>query len=255
MSLQTLLIEDHGAVRVITLNRPAKRNAINVRMCTELSRAIAAADADDDVRVIVVTGAGKTFTSGADVSLFLGIADDMSDTPADQVVQPIHITRAFHACSKPLIAAINGPTVGMGTTILPHFDLVYASSAATFSTPFVKLGLVVEFGGSFTLPRLIGEQRARELILRGTPIDAATAADWGLVARVFAQDSFMSSVLAVAHEIADNPPSTVRKNKVLLRRGADASSLEQAIAQENEVLSECYGSPENVAAVQRFLKR
>lgn len=255
MQYRTLLVEDHGAVRLLTLNRPNKRNAINVRMCTELTRAIQAADADDGVRVIVVTGAGIAFTAGVDVSLFLGQTDDVSDLHDGAIVQPLYITRAIDACRKPILAAVNGLAVGMGTTILPHFDLIYASDNARFSTPFVKLGLVVEFGASFTLPRLIGAQRTNELILRGTPIDANTANEWGLCARVFPHDTFLESVLHIAADIAVNPPITVGKNKDLLRRGALANDVDHAIALENEVLATCYGSEENMAAATAIMTK
>ncbi len=255
MSDQTLLVEDRGAVRLVTLNRPKKRNAITVRMASELGRALRQAMGDEAVRVVVLTGAGDIFCAGVDVSLFLGQAEDMSDWPADEVLQPMSITRCLAECAKPVIAAVNGAAVGMATTILPHFDLVYASDRATFSTPFVKLGLVVEFGASYTLPRLIGAQRTAEMVLRGTPIDARTACDWGLVARVFPAESFLSSVIEIARDIAENPTLTVQRNKDLLRRGVLAEDMYEAMQIENEVLGTCYGSPENVAAVQAFLSK
>lgn len=253
MTESTVLVENHGAVRVLFLHRPKKRNAINVRMTTELSRAIDAADADDNVRVILVTGSGAAFSAGVDVSLFLGQADDVSDLQGP-ILQPIHITRAIVACKKPILAAINGLAVGMATTILPYFDAIYASDQASFCTPFVKLGLVVEFGASYTLPRLIGPHRTNELILTGTPIDATTALSWGLCTRVFPAATFLASVIELATNIAKNPPHTVQQNKALLRRGALAPDVATAMSLENEVLSLCYGSEENTAAVSAFLK-
>lgn len=255
MTYQTVLVDDHDAVRVLTLNRPKKRNAFNVRMTTELSRAIAAADADDKVRVVIVTGSATAFSAGVDLALFLGQGDDVTDLKDAEIIQPMHIHRAILACRKPIIAAVNGLAVGMATTILPHFDLIYASDNATFSTPFVKLGLVVEFGATYTLPRLIGAQRTNEMILRGTPIDAKTANDWGLCARVFPQDTFLDSVISIAKDIANNPPLTVQKNKDLLRSTATAADLHHAMKLENEVLAECYGSEENMAAATAILTR
>jgi len=255
VTYQTVLVDNHDAVRVLTLHRPKKRNAINVRMCTELSRAIAAADADDGVRVIIVTGSGTAFSAGVDVALFLGQGDDVNDLKDGPIIQPIQIHHAILACGKPIIAAVNGLSVGMATTILPHFDLIYASENATFSTPFVKLGLVAEFGATYTLPRLIGAQRTSEMVLRGTPIDAKTAGEWGLVARVFPHDTFLQSVIAIAQDIAANPPNSVQKNKALLRTTAVATDVDHAIKLENEVLAECYGSEENMAAATAILTR
>jgi enoyl-CoA hydratase/carnithine racemase len=158
------------------------------------------------------------------------------------------------AFSKPLIACIQGPVVGMGVTILPFFDMVYAAERATFTTPFVHLGLVLEYGSSFTLPRLIGRQRASELILRGKAISAATAADWGLVTGIFSSEALDEEVLRIANDVANAPAGAVAVCKRLLHEGAE-TTLKAAIAAENLALSTRYGSEENVAAVNAILAR
>jgi enoyl-CoA hydratase/carnithine racemase len=245
-----LRIEDEGPVRVMTLDRPTKKNAFNIPLANALTDALAAAAEDEGVRVVVVTAAGDTFSAGADMGVFLqagqGGAPDLSK------LMGLHETlRRF---PKPLLAAVQGKAVGMGVTLLPHFDLVYAAKGATFLTPFVRLGLVLEYGSSFTLPRLLGRQRSNELILRGKPIDSAVAEDWGLVTRTFASDELMEATMEVANDIAGNPAGAVLASKRLLQQGEEAAFAD-SVLRENEVLQGCYGSEENLAAVNAFLSR
>ncbi len=244
-----LRVEDHGPVRLLVLDRPAKRNAFDVALADALWRALEDASAAPDVRAIVVTGAGDTFSAGADVTLFLAAAQPDPDVDLRRVAT---LYVPMRACTKPLIAAVQGPAIGMGVTMLPHFDLVYAADSATFLVPFVRLGLVVEYGGSFTLPRLIGHQRTRELLLRAQPLDAATAERWGLVTRVFPRESLLSQALAIAGEIAAQPAGAIAECRRLVEHGA-THTVDQATAEEARALSTRYGSDENVAAVMSFL--
>jgi len=178
--MQTIEIEGHAGIRIILFNRPDKRNAFNLRMASDFARAVREADSDDSARVIVVTGRGQAFCAGADMSLFAGRSDDV---PESELFHPANLHKLLLAVEKTLIAAVNGPAIGMGVTMLPCFDMVYAAEEATFLTPFVRLGLVCELGSSYTLPRLIGRQRASELLLRAKPIDALTAERWDSIPR------------------------------------------------------------------------
>lgn len=245
--MSLILVEDHGAVRVLTLNRADKKNALSEALASALTDALSAASSDPDVGVVVVTGGGDTFCAGVDVNVFLEVA--RTGAVPDVIV---NIHEALRACPKPLIAGVNAMAVGMGVTLLPHFDMVYASESAKFYVPFARLGLVVEYGSSFTLPRLIGRQRANELVLRGKPLDAMTAAEWGLVTRVFSEDEFRAKLLEVAADVASLPTGAVQASKALIRQGEERS-LADAIAHESEVLSGLYGSEENVQAVEAFL--
>lgn len=245
----SLSVSDDGAVRVLTLNRPHKRNAFDTEMAGALWDQLERAGNDDSVRVVVVTGAGNHFCAGVDMKVFGQLGGDGLEG-MDQLVR---LHEALDALEKPSIAAVRGRAVGMGVTMLPHFDLVYAARDATFLTPFATLGIVLEYGSSFTLPRLIGRQRASELILRGKPIDAATALEWGLVTRTFASDLMMTRVLEIGSDIAENPPFAVTASKRLLRQG-EQSTLQQAVERENEVLARCYGSEENLRAVRAFFE-
>jgi len=242
-----LLVADQGGVRTLTFHRPEKKNAFTPELADALERALTSASDDDAVRVVVVRGAGDGFCAGADVTLFLA-----QDDARDEAMKVGQVHRFVRAFKKPLIAAVHGKAVGMGVTLLPHFDLVFASDDASFLTPFVRLGLVQEFGSSHTLPRLIGRQRANELILGARPIEAERAEAWGLVNRVLPRVDLFHYVQAYAADMAQQPLASLIEAKVLLRAG-EAQDLEAAIALEDEALSRFYGGPDNRRAVEAFL--
>jgi enoyl-CoA hydratase/carnithine racemase len=244
-----VLREDHGPIRTLTLNRPAKKNAFDPAHASAFAAALAEADADASVRVVIVTGAGDVFCGGADVGVFLAIGAGQHE----QVLPVKNVPSAIGAVKKPIFAAIQGPAVGMGVTMLPYFDAVYAATTASFMVPFVRLGLVQEFGSSFTLSRLIGRQRATELILRAAPIDARTAELWGLVTRTFEPEKLMEEVRAIASDVAASPEGAVREAKALLRSGELKPTPHEAENDEDAALARRYGSPENLQAVQAFL--
>src|SRR5258706_9610921 len=149
---EQLRLQDREGVRLITLARPEKKNAFSVTMGLELWRALEEADADPQVRVIAVSGTGDYFSGGVDVNVFVSLG---SIDPRD-LAKLAHLYEPLRACRKPTVAIVQGHAVGMGVTMLPHFDLVYAAEHVTFMTPFVKLGLVLEYGSAHTLARLIG---------------------------------------------------------------------------------------------------
>lgn len=249
-SYENVLVTDHGQVRVISLNRVAKKNAFNIALATDVRAALAEASADENVRVVVVANEGDIFSAGVDLKMFSDMASGGDVTAVTQIEQ------AILAVPKPIIAAVAGRAIGMGVTLLPHFDLVYASDDATFTTPFAKLGIVVEYGSSWTLPRLIGRQRANELVLRAQPVDAATAETWGLVTRVFPKAVFRDEVLKAAQDVAGNWPGAVRKSRDLLRKGEEPGmTLAQATNDEWETLAGCYSSEEFAKAMMAFMQR
>lgn len=250
MSETRVKIEDEGAVRILTLSRPEKKNAFDVAMASQLWAALEAAQAESSVRVIVVAAEGDYFSGGADVNIFLNIG---AHSPGD-VMRVARLYEPLRACGKTTIAIVQGHAVGMGVTVLPHFDLVYAADHVTFATPFVKLGLVLEYGSAYTLSRLIGISRAKELILRAAPLDAKTAAAWGLVTRTFVAEELRERALGIAKEIAENPPSAVVESKRLLDRGMELSFAD-ATAAEDAALAARYGSEENVKAIMALMER
>lgn len=242
--------EDVGAVRVLTFSRPEKKNAFDVEQAEQVWAAIDAADADDAVQVIAVTAEGDYFSAGADVSMFMNIGS-LDPTKLAKVAR---VYEPLRACRKPTVAIVQGHCVGMGVTVLPHFDLVYAADHVNLTTPFVKLGLVLEYGSAHTLSRLIGVQRAKELILRAAPLDAVTAAEWGLVTRVFPASRLRQEAMAIATDIAENPAGAVGESKRLIDRG-QALSFDETTKAEDEVLATRYGSEENVKAVMALMAR
>ncbi|MCB9602287.1 MAG: enoyl-CoA hydratase/isomerase family protein [Sandaracinus sp.] len=246
-----VVTHDHGAIRTVVLNRPAKKNAFDPAHAAAFAEALAAADADPAVRVVIVTGQGDVFCGGADVSVFLAIGQGKMD----EVLPVKAVPGAIGAVKKPILAAVQGPAVGMGVTMLPYFDAVYASTNASFVVPFVRLGLVQEFGSSWTLSRLLGRQRAAELLLRATPLDAPTAERWGLVTRTFAPEALLEEVRAIANDMAQAPAGALAEAKALLRSGELERGPTEAEAAEDAALAKRYGSPENVQAVQAFLAR
>ncbi len=233
---------------VLTWDRADKKNAISPELAEQTIAALHAARNDASVRVVVLEAEGDTFCAGADVGIFLALADG----PKQNVMAVSELPEVIRTFPKPLFAAVTGKTVGMGVTMLPHFDVVYASDSASFLTPFVRLGLVQEFGSSTTLPRLIGRQRTAEMLFAAEPVDAKTAADWGLVARVFPTAEVQPRIRRLAQVVASQPPGAVQEAKALLRAGEEGDYASSHAA-EGAALAKRYGSPENVAAVQAFL--
>src|SRR5262252_6341219 len=158
-----------GKARTLVFNRPAKKNALTVAMYGMLADELAAASASPDVRAVVLTGAGDTFTAGND------ILDFVAQPPVTDDSHVVRFLKALVAFPKPIVAAVNGAAIGVGTTMLLHCDLVLAVSSARFQFPFVKLGLCPEGGSSLLLPRMVGLQRASEALLWGEPFDADAA--------------------------------------------------------------------------------
>src|ERR1700724_952758 len=173
-----VLVSQAGGVCELRLNRPEKRNAITFAMYDTLWDALVRAEADESVRAIVLSGAGASFTAGND------LLDFVNRPPSGGNHAPPRFIRLLPKTHRVLIAPVHGSTGGIGVTMLLHCDLVLAARSARLSMPFVELGLVPEAGSSLLLPRLIGHQRAAELLLLGTPIDSATALNYGLVNRV-----------------------------------------------------------------------
>jgi enoyl-CoA hydratase/carnithine racemase len=236
----------HVADRIatITLNRPDKLNAWTATMEYEVRSAMAAAENDENVRVIILTGAGRGFCAGADISLLSTIADKGID--AAQRAQAMqrdsgvsHGTRTdfqrkysyFPALTKPVIAAINGPVVGLGLVITLYCDLRFASDAARFGTAFARRGLIAEYGMAWMLPRLVGHANALDLLFSARMIDAAEALRMGLVNQVYPQETFREKVWGYAQDLASNvSPRSLRVTK---RQAYDA--MFQTLAESFEI--------------------
>ena len=236
---------DEG-VLALTLNRPEKKNALTAEMYFCLVECLKTAGRDDAVRVVLLRGAGDCFCSGNDIAAFQAGRDPDAKSPGMVFLE------AISQFEKPLIAAVQGPAVGIGTTLLLHCDLVYAASDATFQVPFVNLGLCPEGGSSFLLPRRIGHQRASEMLLLGAPISARTAREFGLVNQVYKNAELMDDVFRHARRLAAQPPEAVRLTKHLLKQSQRASILE-TIGVEGRHFGDRLGSVEFQQAAAAFL--
>lgn len=218
MSNQEILYDVANRIATITLNRPDKLNAWTAVMEREVRAAVYAAEEDDNVRVIVLTGAGRGFCAGADMSLLNSLArEGFSDAAHDTLrntgngAQRSNVRADFQkkysyfpSIEKPVIAAVNGPAVGLGFIISLYCDLRFASDSARFGTAFAKRGLIAEYGLSWLLPRLVGHSNALDLLLSARIVDADEALRMGVVNQVFSQDKFMDSVYAYAKELANS---------------------------------------------------
>lgn len=254
-------------VATITLNRPDKLNAWTALMEQEVRAAIDAADNDGSVRVIVLTGAGRGFCAGADMSLLNTVAtqglDDRGRKQALATRGNREDVRAdfqrkysyFPALSKPVIAAINGPVVGLGLVIALYCDLRFASDAAKFSTAFSRRGLVAEYGMAWMLPRLVGLPNALDLLFSARTIDAAEAQRIGLVNQVFANEQFMEKVNAYARELASNV--SPRSMRVMKRQVYDAmfQTLAEAIGTSEQEMLASLQSEDFKEGVAHFLEK
>lgn len=238
-----------GAVMQIAINRPEKKNALTADMYDALSEAIEQGEADPDVRVLLLHGKGDAFTAGNDLQDFL-------QKPWKSQAKPpaVRFIHAVAHAKKPIVAAVHGLVVGVGTTILLHCDLVYAAEDARFMMPFVNLGIVPEAASTVLLPLLIGRQRAAELFLLAAPVTAQRAYDIGMVNAVLAADTLLPTAAKIAHTLAEKPAAALRATKDLMKRPCQAE-VERALREEVEVISERLESPETREALSAFLEK
>jgi len=234
-------------ILAIRLNRPKRKNALTVAMYTALADALERGDAEKSVRVITLTGTDNSFSSGND------IADFMQQKPTPGETPVLRFLRVISTTSKPLIAAVNGLAVGVGVTMLLHCDLVYAAETATFELPFVNLGLVPEAASTLLLPRMIGHQRASELMLLGEKFDAGTARSIGLVNAVLPTPELDAAVRERATMLASKPPAALRLTKALLK--SETTTVTARMAEEVAQFSKQLQSPEVQEAFAAFMQR
>ena len=246
--MSDILIHTDGGVSTITFNRLDKKNALTEAMYSALAEAMQQAATDDAVRVLVIQGDASVFTAGNDIKDFLEHPPTSTDAPV------FRFLRQLVSFPKPLIAAVAGPAVGVGTTMLFHCDLVYAGDNAAFAMPFVNLGLCPEAGSSLLAPQLVGHQRAAELLLLGEPFLAETARDLGLVNRITAPTEVNELAGAQARRLASKPMSSLLETKRLLKQGQQAALLER-LAEEATVFARMLGEPAAREAFTAFMEK
>jgi len=246
-----LTVTDEDATRVIAMQRPGKKNALSQDMYREMSEAINGAQNDAGIRCILITGGAGVFTAGNDLEDFLKDGTSSSDTPRKSNAIKFLYSLAHNA--KPIVAAVDGIAIGIGTTMLFHCDYVVASTAATFSTPFIHLGLVPEGASSLLMPRTMGHQRAFSTLVMGRTVSAEDARVAGFVTEVVAPDDTQARARKAAREIGALPPEAVAISRRLLRPSPE--DLTRRIDQESHLFGERMRSKEAVAAFKAFFAR
>lgn len=236
------------SVLEIVFARPEKKNALTRQMYEALARAIESAEMDPNVRVVLLCGEGDAFTGGND------LMDFMQDPPTSEDSPVFRALMAISSMQKPLLAAVHGPAIGIGTTLLLHCDLVYAAPSAIFRTPFVDLGLCPEAASSLLLPARIGLARAAALLLLGDTYSGEQAYEAGLITELVPEDALLEVARAKASILAGKPPAAVRLTKRLMRASTEAA-VRNTIRAEGKHFVERLGSPEASEAFRAFFER
>jgi len=244
-----IVTDRSGSVLLVQLNRPAKKNAMTFNMYTMLADLLNDAAKDDAIRVVVLHGAGDSFSAGNDLQDFLHASFPMDgNSPQGRYIA------ALINFDKPLIAAVHGAAVGSGTTVLMHCDFVYAAENTTFRMPFIDLALVPELGTSYSVPAQIGYISAAELFLLGKPFDARRAAELGLVTRVVSDHGLMATAMETAQALAEKPAGALQASKRLLKRWS-REQTEAAVKVENHEYDSRLHSADTKEALTAFFEK
>jgi len=245
MSIKTHTLD---GVATIEIARPEKKNAITIAMYQQMADALYDAQLDSGVRAVLITGQPGIFTSGNDLEDFMKRPPQSEDSPVFQFM------KALISCEKPVVAAVTGAAIGIGTTLLLHCDLVYVSDDARLAMPFTSLGLVPEFASSLMVPRLLGPVRAAEKLLLGDPFTAAEAVECGIANAVLPAAEVLNHARRVAERFNQLPPGAVRESKRLMR-AALADQIVPVIQKEAEIFGQRLRSPEAREAFQAFFEK
>ena len=245
----TIQFERERGLLTLRINRLEKKNALTRAMYSQLAEGLRLADSDPEINAVLITGGAECFTAGNDIFDFLQQPPSILDSPV------YHFMLNLLECRKPVIAAVAGAAVGIGTTMLLHCDLVYVSTDARLRMPFVNLGLCPEFGSSLILPRMLGHAKAAELLLLGEGFSGEQAAAWGIATEALGSGEAVS---AKAREMAlrfeSLPPEAVRISKQLMK-APDREQLRKVIEEEGALFTQRLRSPEAMAALSAFIKR
>ena len=254
MSEPLVLVQRESGYRVLTLNRPDRLNAFNDAMHEALRDAIDQAEADEDCRAVLITGAGRAFCSGQDLN-------DRLLKPGEKPVPRESLEKYYNPLVKrlrtlpfPVVAAVNGVAAGAGANIALACDIVIAARSATFTQSFARIGLIPDSGGTYILPRLIGEARARALMLTAQPVPAAQAADWGMIWRCVDDDQLLPEATALCAQFATAPTHGL----ALIKRALDASAtntLDKQLDLERDLQREAVMSPDYAEGVRAFMEK
>ncbi len=256
---EVLLIESHGPVAVLTINRPETRNPLGHDGDGEAFAAAAARiNGDRSIRAVILTGAGKAFSAGGDVKAMRergGAFAGPGVSIRERYRTGIHkIVRSVWGIEVPVIAAVNGPAIGLGNDVACLADTRIASDTAIFGATFLKIGLIPGDGGAWLLPRVIGMARASELLYTGETIDAQTALQWGLVSKVVPSATLQDEAMKLANRMAAQPPDVLRMTKRLLREG-QSTSFDNIMELSAAMQALAHHTEDHVEAVNAFFEK
>jgi enoyl-CoA hydratase/carnithine racemase len=241
-----------NGVAVIEIARPEKKNALTQAMYSAMAEALVAAHADAAVRSVLIVGQPGVFTSGNDLEDFMQRPHGVTSSGADSPV--FHFMQALLDCDKPVIAAVTGAAVGIGTTLLLHCDLVYVSDEARLAMPFVSLGLVPEYASSLIVPALMGHVKAAEKLMLGEPFTGSDAVDCGIANAVLPAAEVVNHARRMAERFNALPPAAVRETKRLMRAPL-REQVRAVMATEGALFSQRLRSPEAMEAFQAFFQK
>jgi 2-(1,2-epoxy-1,2-dihydrophenyl)acetyl-CoA isomerase len=247
----TILVEIHAGYRLITLNRPERLNALTVEMAEALSAALDAAEADSSCRALLITGAGRAFCAGQDLTAIVGIAPAEIGGLLDHYNPLIQKLRAL---PLPVVCAVNGVAAGAGANLALACDIVLAGEGASFVQAFARIGLIPDCGGTWFLPRLVGMARARALAMLAENLPARIAAEWGMIWQVVADDRLMLEGHALAARLAGGATSGLALTKRALD-AAEANDLDDQLDLERDLQEEAGASPDHAEGVRAFLEK
>ena len=245
---QQVLTEIQDGVIIIRLNRADKKNALTGEMYNGISDALDQLESDKNLRVGLITGTQDCFTAGNDLVDFMKGGSIVGESPVGRFLATLP------ALTKPLVAAVNGPAVGVGTTMLLHCDLVYAAPGAKFQMPFTSLGLCPEAGSSLLLPQLVGYRRATELLMLCDSFTAEEGKQMGIVNAVLPAEEYQQYALTQAQRLAKQPPSSIRATKKLMRM-ASREALKNVMAEEAKLFTEMLNGGEAKEAFAAFFEK
>jgi len=250
MPYETIIVEKKDNIATVTLNLPEKLNALDLFMREELKDAFWGFATADDVKVVLVTGSGRAFCAGGDITTMKGVT---SPAGRDRLKNVHRLVRAMVTLEKPIIAAVNGPAIGAGFSIALACDMVLASEKAKFAASFVKIGLIPDMGGFYLLPGRVGVHRAKELMMTGRTFGAAEAEAMGIVNRVVPDDELMKSAMEMAGSLANGPSRSYAMIKSALNRWP--AGLEELLEIEANMQAVCFETRDFKEGMQAFLEK
>jgi enoyl-CoA hydratase len=250
-----LLREDRGAVLILTLNRPDKLNALSNELISAIMNVLDSVEPDRTIRAIVITGAGRAFSAGADIAAFQPYIQAGAAEAVAKFMRPGHrMTRRVESFSKPIIAAVSGLAFGGGCELVESTHIALAAETATFSKAEINIGMIPTFGGTQRLPRNVGRKAAIELILTGRIFDAAEVARLGLINRVVPKPDLLGEAVNLAQELASKPPLSLAAALMAIHRGLDAS-IDDGLAIEEAAFARIVPTDDTREGVAAFLEK